>query len=285
MDYIILSPALHSTADAAVKYFRNVRGLPKFIAEQPINPEIQFISTLHTVDKDGHYYCVDVREKAYADPLDRFVLECKNKGLPVKLFVVVPTTAQAPLNFSDVRRAQDNGVGVLEVNERNICTPAHEALSLSLTGVRPINTQEFKREYRTPLCEAMSAFQSGDPVSGCSKIQAEIEALTRKIALKINSKGYWKIPPPAKTNYQIDPWFRITKLIIDNGNYSNFGCPDLKHALLGEVLGITQPRNENNHKIDSVKKRIKRDLDLRTRFEYATGLLLRLSKASAPLKP
>jgi len=50
-------------------------------------------------------------------------------------------------------------------------------------------------------------------------------------------------------------------------------CPKVSRPLLARILGITEHRNELGHKPRNRAARVKRDQELRTRFEAAADLL------------
>jgi hypothetical protein len=217
-------------------------------------------------------------ETPYYQFLDSVVLDCVRLGLPVKLYVAFPTSAEAPQYKSLVDRARKNGVGVLEI------TPTggqiiHEALSLSLWGLRRTDRQRFPVKYRSSLSEADSIFLNGSPEKGCAKIYDEIEALIRRIAKKTSAKGFWKNPVPAGTKLDKDPWARILKLLLDNLDFKKTGS--LNAGLLSRVQGVTDHRNDTGHKPKTRAALIKRDRELRTRFEHAVDLFLDLIKAAS----
>jgi hypothetical protein len=56
-------------------------------------------------------------------------------------------------------------------------------------------------------------------------------------------------------------------------------CPALSMPLLARVLSVAPHRNDTGHKITSLNQLIKRDTELKTRFESATDLLLELITA------
>lgn len=285
MNYKVLSPTLHETADAAAKYFKDQYGLAAFKVEEPIRPDITYVTTLHAVSNDHHYFCIDVSESAYTNSLDQLVLECKNKILPVKLYVAIPKNINDGQFRANLLRAKQNGVGVIEVGvgQNDVI---HDALSLSVSGVRQIDTAAFPAKYRQNLMQAQNTFLSGNPVKGCAELYDEIEDLTRRIALKASKKDLFR--PSAvgkKINFRKDPWANVTQFLLKHFDAKKALCPKISDALLSGILAITPHRNESGHKPKSQTALIKRDRELRTRFEHAADLLLELVNASKKMRP
>jgi len=279
MTYSFLSPHLQGHAEAVKQYFKTQRGIGSFKIEEAVSSDVPYRHTLVAPTKDFHYLCVEVSEQAYSSALDATVLYYRGKSLPVKLYVAIPKGLSNSDLQTQLRQARDTGVGVIEV-DLNGCDIIQEATSQSLAGLRSPNLQEYPAKYRAPLSDAAHTFRNGSPSKGCSEVYDEIEALSRRIALKTQAKSWWKIPPKVKLN--TGPWAKVIEEMMEKLNYSK--CPPkLKKTLLARVLGITPHRNDTGHKINTKAARIKRDTQLRTRFEAATDLLQDLIEASKPL--
>src|SRR5258706_496920 len=121
------------------------------------------------------------------------------------------------------------GVGVIEVDEGSGLI-IQNALSLSLTAVRPIDVGQFPKKYREQL------FRDGTPEKACSLIYDEIECLFRKAARKTNAKGWW----PNANNLKIDTvsWATLIKDWDKNLNRPNCPCPGLNPTFAARILGI-----------------------------------------------
>jgi hypothetical protein len=279
MTYSFLAPHLQAYAEATRKYFRTEKGISGFRIEQPIEKHDEYCPTLSAITKDFHNLCVEVSESAYTHALDAAVLDYRNRLIPVKLYVAIPRDGTAA-NLQQVKQAKKNGVGVLEVDESGGSIIA-EPLSQSLAGLRQPRYKSFPARYRSTLSDGVSTFLNGNPNKACSMIYDEMEALSRRIAKKTHSNGHLNVP---SLNLDTGSWARVTKGLMNHLNYSACGCPQLKEVLFARVLGITSHRNESGHKIKRRADLIKRDKQLRTRFETAADLLLDLVDASKPLK-
>jgi hypothetical protein len=278
--YRILPPHLQAHAEMAKKYFKS-KGVTKFAIEAAVSSDGTYRHTLTASTTDGHFICVEVSENAYFDTLDAMVLEYRNRKLPVKLYVAIPKGTTNSNLQKQLRQARRNGVGVLEVDGRS-AELIHEALSQSLADLRQIDLNSIPAKYRSNLSQAMDTFHNGNPVKGCAMIYDEIEDLSRKIATKTQKKGFWKNIPKLKLDK--DPWANVLEALMNELNYSACGCPKLKKPLLARVLGVTGHRNQTGHKVKNRAELIKRDKELRTRFETAEDLLFDLVEASRPLK-
>jgi hypothetical protein len=68
---------------------------------------------------------------------------------------------------------------------------------------------------------------------------------------------------------------------LDNGlNRSGPNAKKLTTSLLARIVGVTAHRNESGHKPTSLKQRMKRDQELKTRFEGGIDLLRELLDAA-----
>jgi hypothetical protein len=280
MAYRYLPENLHAVAEGIKVYFRDERGLANFQIEEEVDKSLDYRPTLHTHTKDHHIVCVDVLESPYSPPLDSIVLDCVRKSLPIKLYVAFPENSGQQDYKKRVDRARGNGVGVLEVRANGV-EMIHDALSLSLSGVRGIEPRRFPAKLRTDLARAESTFRSGSPVEGCLILYEELEALSRRIANKTRKKRLWKRIPAGGKNPKIKqntPWQAVIEILMDHLNHKK--CPALPMPLLARVLSVVPHRNDTGHKITSLKRLIKRDTELKTRFESATDLLFELIAAS-----
>lgn len=289
MSYRILEPPLHPLAEAAKKYFAAEMGLSHFKIEEQIDPNVEFRPTLNCHSKDHYFVCIEVSESAWPhkNTLDAFVLDCKNRGLPVKLYVVIPTGIKDSELGAKLKRAHSNGVGVVELGLTGTGHSYQEALPLSLTGVRPNNAAEFPAKYRAALRAAESTFCNGNPSKGCGEIFDLIEGLCRKLAKKTKGKGFWRAlntgEKTLKINLDKGPWASVMKVLEDHLELKKCGCPKLSDALLARVRGITPHRNDSGHTPKTLALLKQRDQELRTRFETARDILRDLVNATKPL--
>ena len=283
MTYRVLPLHLHSLAEDVRRFYTSQWGIlgKRVLIEQPIEPNIGFVTTLHALSKDHHWICVEVAESAYTNSLDQFILECKNRILPVYLFVAAPSGVATASFQADLSKARRNGVGVLEVTNGSVVILA-EAISLSLSGLREPEIRLFPLRCRQPLSTAVSTFKGGNPSKACGVVFDEIESLTRRIAAKAMKRSAWRKLGPGQAAPKLrpkDPWANVAKVLLDHLDAVKLGHPNLTEALLARILGVTAHRNESGHKLSSKSHLQRRDKELRTRFESACDLLLELVRA------
>ena len=269
--YTILAPPLHAVADTAIEWFCSQWGLPKnsVRVEQPIDPEFNLRPTFSVPTPDSHTLCVEVSDSVYPNYLDAFVLSCRDRGMPVKLYVAVQKGAQESDYSQNLKAAKRAGVGILEVSD-NACTVMQTALSLSLTGVRAVDVTSFPKKFRHKLVDAEQTFRNGSPAEACTIVYGELEDLFRRFAQKSVSKGWWA--NKSKFNIQKDSWAQIVTNLERCLDRASCGCPALTPAFMARIHGVTPFRNDVGHKPAKAKLLIKRDKELRTRFESAVDL-------------
>jgi hypothetical protein len=280
MAYRYLPQNLRGIAEEIRLFFLNERGLANFKTEEEVDASLDYRPTLHTNTKHHHIICVDVLESPYSPALDSIVLDCVKKSLPVRLYVAFPENPAQQDYKKKVDRARANGVGVLEVRQNRV-EVIHEALSLSLLGVREIKPHRFPAKFRADLTRAESTFRSGSPVEGCLIVYEELEALSRQIVNKIKRKNLWKPLGPGQKYPQIKPntaWQKLLEMLMDHLDQQK--CPALTTPLIARILSVAPHRNDTGHKITSMKRLIRRDTELKTRFESATDMLFELIVAS-----
>lgn len=284
MTYRILSRSLHGTADAAIAYLHNQWGIAtrSVKIETVIHPDFNYRPTISVATKDYHTLCVDVSETAYSNALDAFVQECVAKNLPARVYVATPKDLQDSQFSYKIKRAKENGVGLIEVDE-NGGTLIQDAIPLSLAKVRPIEPKQFPPKYREALAKAENTFRCASPDKGCAMLFDEMEALFRQVAIKLNEKKLWMSKKKISFDYENGPWASLVELVQKNVDRNRSKCPELKAAFLSRVHGLTSYRNDSGHKPGNQAALIKRDRELRTRFETATDTLLDLINHTKPL--
>jgi hypothetical protein len=283
MSYPYLSEHLQPTADAVKQFFKDSRGISHFKIEEAFDADLGYRPTLHVQTKDHYILCVDVHETPYSSVLDSVVLDCVRRALPVKLYVAFPEGKAQTEYKKNVDRARQNGVGVLEVKATGIQV-IHEALALSLAGVREIPTKSFPAKYRATLAHAETTFRSGSPVEGSLVIYTEVEALSRKLAKKTQKKGMWRALKGTEKVPKLSDktaWQKVIETEIDFIDREK--CPSITKPLLGRILSVAPHRNSTGHKPKNRKELITRDKELKTRFESAVDLLKELIDAGKPL--
>jgi len=282
--YRYLPEQLHPTADAVMQFFRDSRGLRKMKIEEELEgTTLGYRPALHELTREGYYVSVDVKESPFSTTLEAVVSDCMQRSLPVKLFVAFPASSEIQDYRRLLGRAREKGVGVIEVADAG-CQILYEALALSLIGVRPIDKKSFPPKFRLALSDAEATFRTS-PEKGCSLIYDEIEALSRKIAAKTKAKGLWKSPPPGKrlpqTNLETGNWARAIDTLMNWLDWNK--CGYLRDCLR-RVQSVIPYRNESGHKPRTAAARIKRDRELKTRFEAASDMLRDLIVAARPLR-
>lgn len=277
--YRALAPPLHDTANAAIAWFKKKWGLKKSAieVEASIDPDIGFRATFVARTDDFHILCVEVSETIYNNTLDSVVLDCREKGLPVKLFVAVPKNGSDANYAKKLKDAKRAGVGILEVDHSSGAI-VQQPLSLSLAGVRPIEPTDFPTKYRQSLQQAQQVFRDGDPNKACSLIYDELEAAFRRFATKCVAKGFWR--NRHGLNLQQDSWANIIRDLDSSLDRSHLTTRTVTPALMARMIGITTHRNESGHKPNSLKDLRKRDQALRTRFEAGVDLLKEFIEAT-----
>jgi hypothetical protein len=284
MSYRHLPENLRPTAEATKAFFKAEKGLTSWRIEESIDAEIEFRPTMHSEARDGELVCVEVLERPYSSTLDSPVFECMKRCLPVRLYVAFPEDLDQSDYKGDLGRGGANGVGVIEVSSTAVKL-IREAISLSLLGVRRVDKAAFPAKYRSELGESEATFRAGSPAKGCSILYDEIEALSRAIAIKTQTRGLWrplrKGEKAPKVDLENGGWARVMEVLIEHLDYKK--CKYLPKSLLARVLGITGHRNDTGHKPKSRAQLVKRNRELRTRFENAADLLLDIIVASKPL--
>jgi hypothetical protein len=283
MSYVALQASLHSTADAAQKFFRSSYGAKNIVIEKAIDSHSPYVTTLTGALQDYHTLCVEVREVVYSSALDPFVLDCRDRSIPIILFVAIPNGTRDPQFQANQKRAKQSGVGIVEVDDTGNGMVIQPAVSLSLGGVRRIRLADYPQKHRQALASAESTFINGNPAKGCSEVYDIIEDITRHLATKTAANKMW--PNPLKVNLQTHSWALVLEALMEGLNYSSVKsvCPELKKVFVAELVGLTTYRNETGHKPKNRNQLITRDRQLRTRFEDACDKLLKLIQVTRPL--
>ena len=282
MTFRALPPHLHTVAGHVLTFFAQNRGLSAILIEAEVEPDLTLRPTFHGHTRDYHTVCVEVTDSGYTDALDRFVLDCQQRGLPVKLFLAVPTGIDmTPI----MRRAVARGVGLVEVGPAGGCSIFSNAISLSLSGFRRPNPRHFPRRYRNAVSQAVDTFLGGDPAKGCHNVYEEIEALTRRLVLRTWRNGFIPGGSPTKApplDFNKDPWKTVLEYLRKHLTYSQ--VPGLTDQLLARIIGLTPYRNDTGHKVARKGDLVQRDRKLGTRFEDAVDVLEELIKATRSLR-
>jgi hypothetical protein len=280
VNYRILSPSLHATADAAAAVFRKQFGFTGLKVEEPFDESINFRPTFHCQSADFNHVCIEISDKAFPTTLDAIIGDCTTRFIPVLFYVAISSTDDDPKFSENLKRAKQYGIGIVDVSSKD--NPITPAVSLSLAGVRAFDSADFAPKYWQIVRQARETFRNGDPAKGCQRIYEELEDRTRKIARMATKYGWWKSASPnIKPN---TPWYRVAKFLQEELNITQAGCPNLTEPLLADVMGATRHRNIVSHKPKSKKKLIERDKKLRTIFEKGVDLLQEVLDASQSIR-
>lgn len=273
MNFKFLAESLHQPALAVKKYFQQNWAVPAaaFKSEEKIHKNVNYTPTLSAPTTDYHILCVDVAETIYRPALDEFVLECKNNDLPVKLFVAIPKSAVDPYYNVNHTKAQSRGVGILLVDADEEIQLIQQPLSLSLTNVRPVVPLDIPKCYRPDLSKAHDQFRQGYPDDACHHIASLIEEHSRKIARKSAEKGAWN--PPSGIDFKNHSWKNLIDLLIKHCSTISNYYSKLQPDILSRIAGIVQHRNQTGHVVRNTAQLIRRDRELRTRFENMYDIL------------
>src|SRR5690349_17899237 len=83
--------------------------------------------------------------------------------------------------------------------------------------------------------------------------------------------GFWK--QVLNLDLERHAWAALMQSMGTHLDCKGANCPDLTPALIARIHGVTPHRNDSSHKPKNAKELIKRDRELRTRFEAAVDLL------------
>lgn len=289
LTFQFLGPSLQSAAEQVAGFLRNHHGVKGIQAEAEIQASIKYRPTLVGKAQDHYIVCVDVTNVGFSTSLESFVNECGNAGLPVKCYLAFPQGIDDAAFRAIQRQAAARGVGLIEVHEHG-CNVIANAVPLTMFAVRRPDLKSFPQKLRAPLSEAESTLRSGDPVKACSRVYDEIEALTRRLAEAIDRKGLWrKLRPGEKRprpNLKVGAWSKVMELLHGHMDYRRVTAisSSLNAALVAQIVGIVPHRNETGHKPANKKELIKRDKQLRTRFEHAVDRLHDVVVAAKPFR-
>ena len=199
------------------------------------------------------------------------------RGLPVLLFVAIPKGVSGKKYTDGLKRAQKNGVGVLEID--GVSGEAlNQPLALSLQGLRPLSPKVFPAKYRQAVTGADSIFRNGEPNKACAIVFDELEAACRSLVKKyINSNRF-------ATRMDVDKaaWAQLMRELDRSLDRSPGNIPLVDSALIARIIGVTSHRNQSGHKPATRAQRVNRDGRLRTRFEDGADILEELLRAAQP---
>jgi hypothetical protein len=284
VNFRALPSQLVPVAEAVARFLNDQLGLTRLKSEEAAKDILDYRPTLQAVTLDHHDVWVEVSELPYLKSLDSVILQCVTTHLPVKLYVAFPEGVPPAVYKTNVDEARRKGVGAIEISNGN-CHVIHEALPLSLAGVRVEDHKKFPSRLRQNLSNAENTFRNGDPSKGCSLIFDEIEGLSRRLAKRINARGFWKPSKkgPPQTNFDVEAWANVMDLLINRADLTKLPVGATKNLLI-RVAAMVDPRNAAGHKPNNRAKRIQRDRESRTRFENAVDVLRDFAHAVRPLR-
>jgi hypothetical protein len=289
LTFQFLAPSLQSTAEQVAGFLKSQHGVKGILAEAEVEKNIAYRPTLVGKAQDHYVICVDVTDVGFSTSLESFVADCSNAGLPVKCYLAFPQGIDDTAFRAIQRKASARGVGVIEVSDAG-CTIISGAVPLMMSAVRRPDLKSFPTKFRAPLSEAESTLRSGDAAKACSRVYDEIEQLTRRLAEKINQQGLWRQlrqgEKRPRMNFKTGAWSKLMDLLQHHIDYTRARVvsSSLTPALVAQIVGLVPHRNETGHKPSNKKQLIKRDSQLRTRFEHAVDRLQDVIQAVRPFR-
>jgi hypothetical protein len=291
MTYALLSDSLRETADHARKYFASDYGARKFLCEQEFEKGLSLRPTWQAETGNGYPLCIEVLERLrLSNTLYQFVNQCASRGIPVRLWVVLPKTGDKSPSFSkEIRAAKELGVGVAHFDENGLPYEFHKPVPLSLFALRKTDLRCVPRGRREQLKGAEDEFLAGAPDQGCQKICQELESITRKFAEHTFERAWWKSKKTRALKprfFRIDSWARMLEELdaqIDQNKVSSYAATFTKTLIAG-ARQFTNWRNAVSHKPRNSKELQERDAKLRTMFEATRDLLLEWYEVAKRLK-
>jgi hypothetical protein len=285
VNFRYLSAELHPTAEGVASFLTDEHGLQKFRVEETAYKDLEYRPTLQAVTSEFHEVWVEINELPYPASVTPVVLYCMQKSLPVKLYVGFRRGVPEAEYKKQIDAARKCGVGAIEVSDEGGCEVIHEATLQSLTGLRPVDRKRFPVRLRSALARAETTFKTGDPAKGCSIVYDEIEGLSRKLALKIDREGWWTASSTPAPRFKINtPWATVMDSILGRTDFNKLPPKLRDKVILRRVAALTGYRNEASHRPRNRNDRLRRDRELRTRFESAVDVLHDFADGARPLR-
>lgn len=282
MSYRILGQSLWPVADAVRKYFKEDLGLTSIRIEEEIASDVPR-PTIQAKSRDQIFICAEFLETScFSVNIERLISKCKSKQLPVKLFVVFPDGAKSTEFSKDFRSAKEHSIGVISVSASGEVTVLAEPISLTLSDVRKIDPKAYPAKYKSDLMNAQQTYLQGNPVKGCAGIYDMIEAVTRRVAKKLHEHGWVSAWTTRAPNFEKASWHQLADDIYRCLDFNK--TPRQNKALWAKIVSLTPLRNESGHEPKTMKARVSRDKELRTRFEDAADVFRNLIEATKDLK-
>lgn len=289
MSYSFLGHDLHTTADRAKKWFAHHLGATKFICEQPVM-DLPLRPTWQAALQGGYSLCVNVQSSPFSPTLYAFVNQCAQRGLPIKLFVVIGSAAPRDNFAAELKQAREAGVGVLQIPDDGEPNEFHHAMPLSLCGLTRIDPKHVPKARREIFKTAHDAFLDGNPGQGCQLMCQELEDISRKFAFETHQKGWWRQPQGKATLkpnvFLTDAWAALLELMEERANVAVIRgkAPLFSKQLVVRTRAHTDWRNDVSHKPKTTAALKARDKRLRTMFETTSHLVLEWYDVAKPLR-
>jgi hypothetical protein len=206
------------------------------------------------------------------------------------LWVAVAAGASKETFSSDLRRAREIGIGVVEFAVNGTPHEIHRAVPLSLFALKRTNMQSVPKVRREEIKTAEIAFLDGMPGQGCQTICQELESITRLFAEHAYISGWWKTPagsaPIPDAFFRVDSWAGLLEEMEQRTDYKllRTKVPGFSKQLILGARAFTNWRNTVSHKPSTLEQLKKRDQNLRSMFEVTTDLLLEWYGVAKPLR-
>ncbi|HTB58322.1 MAG TPA: hypothetical protein VLC06_10630 [Polyangia bacterium] len=274
----VLAPELFETRDLARTFFAK-RGATGFVCEAKFKEDesLPLKPTWQASTRKYYRLCIDIRSSLVTSQFNDFVTACVINGYPVHLWVVLPKDVGISSLGKQLKEAKERGIGVAHVIEDGTIHVHHEAVSLSLFGLRKTEPSGLSRPQWETISRAENVFFGGNPEGACQDIGQQVEDVTRKFAEESFNLNCWdpkaKAPSPALFTGNWDPMLeKLERDIIPKEVQKKF--PDFKKNYVTRARAITSDRNLMSHAPKNLKERIARDGALRTKYENMRDVLV-----------
>ncbi|BBO30728.1 hypothetical protein [Lacipirellula parvula] len=290
MTYVLLGQDLHETADGAKKYFSQNYGATQFKCEQSVRENLPLKPTWQAKLKHGYTLCVNVQPSPFSHTLHEFVNSCAANGLAIKLWVAVSHGGAKDSFSAELRKAHENGIGVLQFGPDGTAHEHNRAVPLSLFALRKTVLKDVPTVCRELVKDAEATFLDGAPDKGCQAICQELERVTRAFAETTYNLGMWTAPKSSKTYsskfFQTDPWAAMLEAMESRIDVTAVRgkCTGFSKQLIVQSRGYTDWRNKVSHAPKTLQQVQARDARLRTMYEATRDLLLEWYPVAKPFK-
>ena len=276
--YSILAPDLFETGDLAKTFFIK-RGATGFVCDTKFrdDEDLPLRPTWQATTRQYYRLCIEIRASLTTSAFNDFVTACVINCYPVHLWVVLPQNVGVASLGKQLKEAKDRGIGVAHVIEDGTIHVHHEAVSLSLFGLRKTERSGLSRAQWETISRAENLFFGGNPEGACQDIGQQIEDVTRKFAVESFNLNCWdpkaRAPSQALFTGNWDPMLeKLERDIIPKEVQKKF--PDFKKHHVTRARATTSDRNLVSHPPKTLKERIARDSALRTKYENMRDVLV-----------